>query len=82
MKTTKKTTYTIVSGDTLTRIANKHNLTLAELMKMNNLKSDRIYAGAKLIVSKSTTTTTIDLPGSSNHPVAHRPQPIRLHTLW
>ncbi|MDR4929075.1 LysM peptidoglycan-binding domain-containing protein [Peribacillus simplex] len=65
VKKTKKTTYTIVSGDTLTRIANKHDLTLAELMKMNNLKSDRIYAGAKLIVSKSTTTTTIDLPGSS-----------------
>ncbi|MDP1416848.1 LysM peptidoglycan-binding domain-containing protein [Peribacillus simplex] len=65
VKKTKKTTYTIVSGDTLTRIANKHNLTLAELMKMNNLKSDRIYAGAKLIVSKSTTTTTIDLPSSS-----------------
>ncbi|MCK1994478.1 LysM peptidoglycan-binding domain-containing protein [Peribacillus muralis] len=65
LKKTKNTTYTIVSGDTLTRIANKHNLTLAELMKMNNLKSDRIYAGAKLIVSKSTTTTTIDLPGSS-----------------
>ncbi|MBT2649027.1 LysM peptidoglycan-binding domain-containing protein [Bacillus sp. ISL-34] len=65
VKKTKKTTYTIVSGDTLTRIANKHNLTLAELMKLNNLKSDRIYAGNKLIVSKSTTTTTIDLPGSS-----------------
>ncbi|MFF2458025.1 LysM peptidoglycan-binding domain-containing protein [Peribacillus simplex] len=65
VKKTNKTTYTIVSGDTLTRIANKHDLTLAELMKMNNLKSDRIYAGAKLIVSKSTTTTTIDLPGSS-----------------
>ncbi|MET3317770.1 UNVERIFIED_ORG: peptidoglycan endopeptidase LytE [Peribacillus simplex] len=62
---TKKTTYTIVSGDTLTRIANKHNLTLAELKKLNNLKSDRIYAGAKLIVSSSTTTTTIDLPSSS-----------------
>ncbi|MGE7763729.1 LysM peptidoglycan-binding domain-containing protein [Peribacillus sp. NPDC096540] len=61
----KKTTYTIVSGDTLTRIANKHNLTLAELKKLNNLKSDRIYAGAKLIVSSSTTTTTIDLPSSS-----------------
>ncbi|KWW20871.1 hypothetical protein AS888_14645 [Peribacillus simplex] len=65
MKKTKNTTYTIVSGDTLTRIANKHNLTLAELMKMNNLKSDRIYAGAKLIVSKSTTTTTVELPNSS-----------------
>ncbi|SNS79679.1 peptidoglycan endopeptidase LytE [Bacillus sp. OK838] len=65
VKKTKNTTYTIVSGDTLTRIANKHNLTLAELMKLNNLKSDRIYAGAKLIVSKSTTTTTIDLPSSS-----------------
>ncbi|MGG4265302.1 LysM peptidoglycan-binding domain-containing protein [Peribacillus simplex] len=65
VKNTKSTTYTIVSGDTLTRIANKHNLTLAELMKLNNLKSDRIYAGAKLIVSKSTTTTTIDLPSGS-----------------
>ncbi|AOH57138.1 hypothetical protein ABE28_022570 [Peribacillus muralis] len=65
MKKTKNTTYTIVSGDTLTRIANKHNLTLAELMKLNNLKSDRIYAGAKLIVSKSSTTTTVELPNSS-----------------
>ncbi|CAH0238719.1 D-gamma-glutamyl-meso-diaminopimelic acid endopeptidase CwlS [Peribacillus sp. Bi96] len=65
VKKTKNTTYTIVPGDTLTRIANKHNLTLVELMKLNNLKSDRIYAGAKLIVSKSTTTTTIDLPSSS-----------------
>ncbi|WP_285767875.1 peptidoglycan endopeptidase [Peribacillus sp. SI8-4] len=65
VKKTTNTTYTIVSGDTLTRIANKHNLTLAELMKLNNLKSDRIYAGAKLIVSKSSTTTTIEIPSSS-----------------
>lgn len=62
---TKNSTYTIVPGDTLTKIANKHNLTLAELKKLNNLKSDMIYAGNKLIVSSSKTTTTIDLPSSA-----------------
>ncbi|MGE7778628.1 LysM peptidoglycan-binding domain-containing protein [Peribacillus sp. NPDC097264] len=62
---TKNSTYTIVPGDTLTKIANKHNLTLAELKNLNNLKSDMIYAGNKLIVSSSKTTTTIDLPSSA-----------------
>ena len=62
---TKNSTYTIVPGDTLTKIANKHNLTLTELKKLNNLSSDTIYAGDKLIVSSTKTTTTIDLPSSA-----------------
>lgn len=64
MKKTKSQTYTIAAGDTLTKIANKFNLTLGELKNLNNLKSDKIYAGSTLIVSKSTTTTTVDFPAA------------------
>jgi len=44
----KYKTYTIKSGDTLYKIASKHNVSVADLMKWNNLKSKNILAGAKL----------------------------------
>jgi membrane-bound lytic murein transglycosylase D len=50
-KEEKKTiNYTVKSGDTLTKIAKKHNVTIANLQKWNNLKNDRINAGQKLII--------------------------------
>lgn len=47
--------YTIVRGDTLTKIANKYGITLAELKLWNNLTTDTIYAGKMLIVKNGTT---------------------------
>ncbi|MBM4761474.1 peptidoglycan endopeptidase [Bacillus sp. B15-48] len=44
-------TYTIVSGDTLSGIAQKHNISLSNLRSWNNLTSDLIFPGQTLIVS-------------------------------
>jgi len=40
--------YTIQSGDTLYKIAAKYHVTVADIMKWNNLKSKTIHAGKKL----------------------------------
>ncbi|MHC8523503.1 LysM peptidoglycan-binding domain-containing protein [Rossellomorea sp. H39__3] len=45
------TTYTVKSGDYLSKIGQKYNVYVADLKKWNNLKSDLIYPGQKLIVS-------------------------------
>jgi len=55
--TTSSKTYKVVKGDTLSGIAQKYKTTVANLKKWNNLKSDLIYVGQKLYVSKTTTTT-------------------------
>jgi len=60
-------TYTVVSGDSLSRIAQKHSVKTADLKKFNNLKSDVIQVGWKLgIPSAGGASTTrppvADLP--------------------
>jgi LysM repeat protein len=40
--------YTIKSGDTLYKIASMYKVSVADIMKWNNLKSKNIRAGAKL----------------------------------
>ncbi|MEH6948683.1 NlpC/P60 family protein [Bacillus sp. JJ634] len=62
IKNEKTTTYKVVAGDTLTKIANKHNLTLGELKQLNKLSSTVIKVGDTLIVSSSSTETIINLP--------------------
>jgi LysM repeat protein len=43
-------TIKIVSGDTLSELAEKYKSSVSELKKLNNLKSDMIYVGQKLKV--------------------------------
>ncbi len=52
-----KGNYTIQSGDTLFTIARKHKMTVAELVKLNNIKYETtLRLGKKLKVAKKTTT--------------------------
>lgn len=48
---TTATTYTVVSGDTLSRIARDHQTTVSRLMSDNKLTSDRIFVGQRLTVN-------------------------------
>lgn len=45
--------HVVVRGDTLTRIANHHGVTVQELMTWNGLTSDRIEVGQSLILKGS-----------------------------
>lgn len=63
---TTTTTYTVVSGDNLTKIAKKYKVTVANLKSWNNLKSDTIYVGQKLKVSKATSSTASKASTSSS----------------
>ncbi|PLS17848.1 peptidoglycan endopeptidase [Bacillus sp. M6-12] len=59
---TTTSTYSVVAGDSLIGIANKHNITLAELKVWNNLTDSLIFPRRKLIVAKSKTITKVTLP--------------------
>ena len=47
-------TYTVVAGDTLSKIADEHNLTVANLKSYNNLTSDLIMVGQVLQLTGQT----------------------------
>lgn len=48
-------TYTVQSGDYLSKIANLYNTTVSHLQELNNLQSTNIYVGQKLKVSGKAT---------------------------
>ncbi|WP_419882306.1 LysM peptidoglycan-binding domain-containing protein [Peribacillus sp. B-H-3] len=66
IKKTNAVTYTVAAGDSLIKIANKYSLTLAELKKLNNLKTASIYIGQKLIISQTKKTTVLTPPKPPN----------------
>jgi LysM repeat protein len=50
--------YTVKSGDTLSKIATDHHTTVRALRAANNLTTDRIVVGQKLIIPKAATPPT------------------------
>jgi membrane-bound lytic murein transglycosylase D len=54
--TTKSKTHIVKEGENLTLIADKYNVSVAELKEWNDLKSDVIVPGQELIVTKPTKT--------------------------
>lgn len=69
--------YTVQSGDYLWKIANDHHITVAQLKAWNNLTSNYIYAGNRLIVAKGTTdgSTRPERPKPEEKPEEEAPQP-------
>ncbi|MDX8047738.1 LysM peptidoglycan-binding domain-containing protein, partial [Gracilibacillus sp. S3-1-1] len=64
--------YTVKSGDTLSHIAIKFDVTVSQLKDWNNLSSDTIYVGQQLIVkspsggSSGPKTTTYTVKSGDN----------------
>ena len=50
--------YQVVGGDTLYSIAKKYNTTVDEIKKMNNLSSNMITIGDKLMIPKAVSLNT------------------------
>lgn len=61
-----QSTYKVRSGDTLSRIAQKSQLTVAELKRLNNLSSDNLKLGQVLTVSKASAATKAAKGGASS----------------
>jgi LysM repeat protein len=70
------TVYTVVSGDTLSKIGVQYKMTVQELKQLNGLKSDMIYVGQKLKVSGKASVTTPP-PAPSTPPVTPPVQPAK-----
>jgi membrane-bound lytic murein transglycosylase D len=66
---TTTTSYTVRKGDNLSDIATRFHVTVADLKKWNNLSSNQINAGRKLIVSQTAAST-----GPEPHKVVHQVQ--------
>ncbi|WP_164667769.1 LysM peptidoglycan-binding domain-containing protein [Virgibacillus doumboii] len=62
-----KPTYIVKRGDTLSSIASKHNISLSDLMKWNNLNSTLIYPGNVFVVSKDGVSTGSDANNESSN---------------
>lgn len=59
---TEKKYHTVEKGNTLSTIAKKYNTTVTEIKKLNNLKSDNINLGQKLVVGETKKAITVQKP--------------------
>ncbi|SFL91636.1 peptidoglycan endopeptidase LytE [Gracilibacillus orientalis] len=62
---TSSAKHTVKSGDTLSAIASKHNISLSNLMKWNDLDTTLIYPGNVLVVKKSNTSSSSNTDNTS-----------------
>lgn len=67
--------YTVRSGDNLWTIARNFNMTVNQLMSLNNLSSERLDVGDKLYV-KGVARTTTATPSRAVYPRAINPTPV------
>lgn len=65
--TSNDSTYTVVSGDSLSKIAARHNISLSNLMEWNNLSTTLIYPGDQLKVKKTANQTQNNTNSSSTN---------------
>ncbi|WP_413305661.1 LysM peptidoglycan-binding domain-containing protein [Bacillus sp. 1P10SD] len=63
--------YTVVRGDSLSKIGVQYNMTVSQLKTLNNLNSDRIYVGQTLKVNG--TVTSPSQPPAVTPPVVTQP---------
>lgn len=54
MQTEATNTYIVQNGDTLSKIASKYSVTVSQLKEWNQLSSEQIFVGQRLIISKAT----------------------------
>ena len=66
-------THTVVSGDTLSGIARKYGVTVAQLKQWNNLKSDLIHPGQVLKVSGDNTSNVKPPTDNNNNNNTNKP---------
>ncbi|HEX7859885.1 MAG TPA: LysM peptidoglycan-binding domain-containing protein [Verrucomicrobiae bacterium] len=59
-------TYTVKSGDTLTKIASRHNITVSQLRAANNMRTSRVNIGQKLKIPASTNAASVPAAGQPN----------------
>ena len=64
-------TIRVVSGNTLSGLAYQYKTTVAQLKAWNNLRSDMIYVGQTLIVSKTASSTPAPAPTAKPTPANH-----------
>lgn len=64
------TTYTVVKGDALIKIANRYHVSLAELKQWNKLDTTIIHVGQKLTVAAPKQTATTSTPKPVTKPIA------------
>lgn len=60
LQTKDSEVYTVVKGDTLSKIAKKYNTTVGLIMRSNKLRSDIIRPGQRLKVSKAVYSVIVD----------------------
>jgi len=59
LQSAEAATYTVQKGDTLSKIASNHKVTVQDIKTWNNLKNDMIYVAQKLEISKQATNETV-----------------------